>query len=76
MAFAVNAYSETPFSAEPSDVIAYPLGTNVSSQTGNFATQADANVDVTGISISPTTGQANGTSVVDVVVNGSSLLML
>jgi hypothetical protein len=52
MAFAVNAYSETPFSAEPSDVIAYPLGTNVSSQTGNFTTQANAEVNVTGNSSS------------------------
>jgi hypothetical protein len=51
MAFAVNAYSETPFSAEPSDVIAYPLGTNVSSQTGNFTTQANAEVNVTGNSV-------------------------
>ena len=39
MAFAVNAYSETPFSAEPSDIVIVPIGLSLSAQTGNFITQ-------------------------------------
>jgi hypothetical protein len=73
MALGVSAYSETPFAADPADVIAYPSGINLSAQTGNFVTQGNANVDVTGISISPTTGQANAFSIVDVLLNGVKL---
>jgi hypothetical protein len=72
MALGVSAYSETPFAADPADVIAYPSGINLSAQTGNFATQADANVDVTGISISPTVGQVVAFSLVIVSVTGVS----
>ena len=72
MALGVSAYSETPFAADPADVIAYPSGINLSAQTGNFATQGNANVDVTGISISPTLGQAIEIITVDVFVDGVS----
>jgi hypothetical protein len=72
MALGVSAYSETPFAADPSDVIAYPSGINLSAQTGNFVTQGNANVDVTGISISPTVGQAGAFSLVIVSVTGVS----
>ena len=70
MAFAINAYSETPFTSEPSDVIAYPLGTNVTSQIGNFTTQANADVSVTDNSVTSSTGQAVAFSLVIVPVSG------
>jgi len=46
MALGVSAYTETPFGADPADVIAYPLGINLSAQIGNFTTQANADVSV------------------------------
>ena len=70
MALGVTAYSEAPFGAEASDVIAYPLGTNVTSQIGNFTTQANADVSVTGNSVTSSTGQAVASSLAVVPVSG------
>jgi hypothetical protein len=70
MAFAVNAYSETPFSAEPSDIVIVPIGLSLSAQTGNFITQANADASVTGSSITSLSGQADAFSLVIVSVTG------
>jgi hypothetical protein len=72
MAFAVSAYSETPFSAEPSDVTVIPIGLSLSTQTGNFITQANADASVTGSSITSLLGQADAFSLVVVSVIGVS----
>jgi len=48
MALGVTAYSEAPFSAEPSNVIAYPLGIELTAQENTGIVIGDANVPVTG----------------------------
>ena len=73
MALGVSAYSETPFGAEASDVIAYPSGIALTSQIENSTAQANADVSVTGESLTSTVATANTTSVVDVFVTGNSL---
>ena len=73
MALGVSAYTETPFGADPADVIAYPSGINLSAQTRNFVTQGNANVDVTGSSISSTVNSVAAFSAVEVFVDGFSL---
>jgi|TARA_R100001460_G_scaffold78210_1_gene119147 hypothetical protein len=73
MAFAVSSYSETPFGADPSNVIAYPQGSQLTSSLGANSTEGDNNVDVTGIQLTSTNGGAVGGSSVLVSVTGSQL---
>ena len=48
MALGVSAYSETPFGAEASDVIAYPLGIQLTAQENSGIVSKDVDVSVTG----------------------------
>jgi len=73
MALGVSAYSETPFGAEASDVIAYPLGIEMTMQENAPAVTGDANVPVTGQQLTSTSGTANGSSLVVVNTTGQAL---
>jgi len=66
MALGITAYSEAPFGAEASDVIAYPSGVSLSFQVGNSDIVGTGNVDVTG-------SQANFS--IESVTAGSSVLV-
>jgi len=66
MALGITAYSEAPFGAEASDVIAYPSGVSLSFQVGNSDIVGTGNVDVTG-------SQANFS--IESVTPGSSVLV-
>ena len=73
MALGVTAYSEAPFSAEPSNVIAYPLGIELTAQENTGIVIGDANVPVTGTPLVSAVGTANGFSLVNVDVTGQAL---
>ena len=73
MALGVTAYSEAPFSAEPSNVIAYPLGIELTAQENTGIVIGDANVPVTGTPLVSVVGTANGSSLVNVDVTGQAL---
>src|SRR5210317_711359 len=73
MALGVSAYSETPFGAEPNDVIAYPQGNVLTSTIGEESNTGTANVDVTGIQATLSNGGAVAGSSVLVSVTGSQL---
>ena len=73
MALGVTAYSEAPFSAEPSNVIAYPLGIELTVQENTGIVIGDANVPVTGTPLVSAVGTANGFSLVNVDVTGQAL---
>ena len=73
MALGVSAYSETPFGAEASDVIAYPLGIEMTMQENAPAVTGDANVPVTGQVLTGTLGTADGSSLVRVDLTGQAL---
>ncbi len=73
MALGVTAYSEAPFSAEPSNVIAYPLGIELTAQENTGIVIGDANVPVTGTPLVSAVGTANGSSLVNVDVTGQAL---
>jgi hypothetical protein len=73
MALGVTAYSEAPFSAEPSNVIAYPLGIELTAQENTGIVIGDANVPVTGTPLVSAVGTANGSSLVNVNVTGQAL---
>jgi hypothetical protein len=73
MALGVTAFSEAPFSAEASDVIAYPLGTVLTSSIGEESNTGTANVLVTGIQATITNGGAVAGSSVVVSTTGVSL---
>ena len=73
MALGVTAYSEAPFSAEPSNVIAYPLGIELTAQENTGIVIGDANVPVTGTPLVSAVGTANGSSLVNVDVTGQDL---
>ena len=48
MALGVSAYSETPFGAEDSSVIVYPLGIQLTAQENSGIINIDVDVSVTG----------------------------
>jgi len=73
MALGVTAYSEAPFSAEPSNVIVYPLGIELTAQENTGIVIGDANVPVTGTPLVSVVGTANGSSLVNVDVTGQAL---
>jgi len=74
MALGVTAYSEAPFSAEPSNVIAYPLGIELTAQENTpNPIIGDANVSVTGQPMVGTTGDVSIFAGVILDVTGQSL---
>ena len=73
MALGVTAYSEAPFSADTSDVFAYPSGIELTVQENTGIVIGDANVPVTGTPLVSAVGTANGSSLVDVDVTGQDL---
>jgi hypothetical protein len=73
MALGVTAFSEAPFSAEASDVIAYPFGTVLTSSIGEESNTGTANVPVTGIQATITNGGAVAGSSAVVSLTGISL---
>jgi hypothetical protein len=73
MALGVTAYSEAPFSAEPSNVIAYPLGIELTAQENTGIVIGDANVSVTGTPLVSAVGTADGSSLVIAIPTGQDL---
>jgi hypothetical protein len=73
MALGVTAYSEAPFGAEASDVIAYPLGIELTAQENSGIINIDVNVPVTGTPLVSTVGDAIGSAFVLVETTGQSL---
>lgn len=73
MAFAVSSYSETPFGADPSNVIAYPQGSQLTTSVGASGTEGDNNIAVTGIQLTSSNGGAVAGSSVLVSITGSQL---
>jgi hypothetical protein len=73
MALGVTAYTEAPFGAEASDVIAYPLGIELTTQENSGIVIGDANVPVTGTPLVSTVGDAIGSAFVLVETTGQSL---
>jgi len=73
MALGVTAYTEAPFGAEASDVIAYPLGIELTAQENSGIINIDVNVPVTGTPLVSTVGDALGSSFVLVETTGQSL---
>jgi hypothetical protein len=73
MALGVTAYSEAPFGAEASDVIAYPQGNTITFSIGEESNTGTANVDVTGIQATLSNGGAVAGSSVLASLTGSQL---
>jgi len=73
MALGVTAYTEAPFGAEASDVIAYPLGIELTTQENSGIVIGDANVPVTGTPLVSTVGDVIGSAFVLVETTGQSL---
>ena len=73
MALGITAYSEAAFSSEANDVIAYPLGTVLTTSMGEESNVGDANVNVTGIQATMSSGGAVAGSSVLVSTTGSQL---
>ena len=73
MALGVTAYSEAPFSADTSDVFAYPSGIELTVQENTGIVIGDANVPVTGTPLVSAVGTADGSSLVNVDITGQAL---
>ena len=73
MALGVTAYTEAPFGAEASDVIAYPLGIELTAQENSGIINIDVNVPVTGTPLVSTVGDALGSAFVLVETTGQAL---
>jgi hypothetical protein len=73
MALGVTAYTEAPFGAEASDVIAYPLGIELTTQENSGIINIDVNVPVTGTPLVFTVGDAIGSAFVLVETTGQAL---
>ena len=73
MALGVTAYSEAPFSAEPSNVIAYATGIELTAQENSGIVNIDVGVSVTGTPLVSVVGTADGSSLVDVNITGQAL---
>ncbi len=73
MALGVTAYSETPFGAEASDVIVYPLGIQLTAQENSGIINIDVDVSVTGQTLTTTTGNASAFSLVIAEPTGQAL---
>ena len=73
MALGVSAYSETPFGAENSSVIVYPLGFQLTTQENSIIPTGDVIASATGQALVSTAGTAEGSSLVDVDLTGQAL---
>ncbi len=74
MALGVTAYSEAPFSADTSDVFAYPSGIELTVQENTpNPIIGDANVPITGTPLVSAVGTATGFSLVNVDITGQAL---
>lgn len=73
MALGVTAYSEAPFGAEASDVIAYPSGIELTVQENSGIVNIDVDVSVTGTSLVSAVGTATAFSLVEVQTTGQAL---
>jgi len=73
MALGVSAYSETPFGAELSNVIAYPSGIQLTAQENSGIVSIDVDVSVTGQALTSTLGTTDGSSLVVVNTTGQAL---
>ena len=73
MALGVTAYSEAPFGAEASNVIAYPQGNSLASFTGEELAKTSVTVNVTGSQSSITNAGVVAGSSVLVIPTGSGL---
>jgi len=73
MALGISAYSETPFGAEDSSVIVYPLGIELTTQENSGIVNIDVDVSVTGQALVSTAGTADGSSLVVVNPTGQDL---
>ena len=73
MALGVTAYSEAPFGAEASDVIAYPSGIQLTAQENSGIVSIDVDVSVTGQDLTATEGNLIGFSLVVVEPTGQAL---
>ena len=73
MALGVTAYSEAPFGAEPSDVIAYPSGIQLTAQENSGIVNIDVDVSVTGQNLTTTTGNVVAFSLVIAEPTGEAL---
>ena len=70
MALGITAYSEAPFGSAESNVIAYPLGIELTAQENTPSTTGDANVSVTGLGMTGTLGDTIGSAFVLVQPTG------
>ena len=73
MALGVTAYSEAPFSAEPSNVVAYATGIELTAQENSGIVNIDVGVFVTGTPLVSAIGTANGSSLVVVTPTSQAL---
>src|SRR5210317_220015 len=73
MALGISAYSETPFGAEDSSVIVYPLGIELTAQENSGIINIDVDVSVTGQALTSTSGTADGSSLVVTNLTGQAL---
>jgi len=73
MALGISAYSETPFGAEVSDVIAYPSGIELTAQENSGIINIDVDVSVTGQDLTATEGNLIGFSLVIAEPSGEAL---
>ena len=64
MALGVTTYTEAPFGAEASDVIAYPSGIELTAQKNSGIINIDVNVPVTGQDLTTAEGNLIGFSLV------------
>ena len=73
MALGITAYTEAPFGAEASDVIAYPSGIELTAQENSGIINIDVDVSVTGQDLTTTEGNLTGFSLVVVEPTGQAL---
>jgi len=73
MALGVTAYTEAPFGAEASDVIAYPLGIELTTQENSGIVVIDVDVSTIGQALTSSAGTADGSSLVVVNPTGQDL---
>ena len=73
MALGISAYSETPFGAEDSSVIVYPLGIQLTAQENSGIINIDVDVSVTGQALTAAEGTVLGSSFVLVSPTGQAL---
>ena len=73
MALGISAYSETPFGAEDSSVIVYPLGIQLTAQENSGIINIDVDVSVTGQALTAAEGTVLGSAFVLVSPTGQAL---